>query len=144
MTRPSRVSIAAITLTAVLLGVAPLVLGPRMPSLRAASAAQGKREPAPSFDGGVAWLNFVELAWQLEQRIVLPVVNVHCLYGDVPLRLSVIFCVAFLPAASTGWYEAFAGLNSTPLSSTNSEGVKPVFDGSVVAPEWHLKQSWYS
>ncbi|MBX7103508.1 MAG: redoxin domain-containing protein [Gemmataceae bacterium] len=57
MTRPSRVSIGAIILTAVFLGVAPLIWGPRVPSLRAASAAQGRREPAPSFDGGVAWLN---------------------------------------------------------------------------------------
>jgi hypothetical protein len=72
------------------------------------------------------------------------VVKFQSLYGDVPARLSAIFDVWLVPAASTGWKDALAGLNSAALSSAYSEGGSPSLDVSVVNPEWHLKQSWYS
>ena len=56
------------------------------------------------------------LAWQFRQRIVLVGVKFHSLYGEEPFRLSTIFGVWLVPAASTGWNEGFFGLNSTALS----------------------------
>ncbi len=68
----------------------------------------------------------------------------HCLYGDVPARLPAICAVAFVPAASTGWYEDVEGLSSMPLSRAWRDGGWPALDGSVVKPEWHFRQIWYS
>ena len=70
--------------------------------------------------------------WQFWQRIVLDFWKFHCLNVDGPARLAIIASVPFVPARSIGWNEALYGLNSIALSSTCSDGGKPVFEGSFV------------
>src|ERR1035437_9971715 len=92
---------------------------------------------SPPAAGAGAATGVVPLAWQFRHRMVLAVVKFQSLYGDVPARLSAIFDVLLVPAASTGWKDALAGLNSAPASSASVEGFPGVWGRRVVKLEWH-------
>ena len=68
----------------------------------------------------------------------------QALNGDVPARLPAICAVTLRPGASIGCTEVLAGLSSMPLSSAHCDGLVVDRVGSVVQPEWHFRQSWYS
>ena len=68
--------------------------------------------------------------------MVLAVVNCH---REPPARLLASSLLVPFPAASTGWYEAFAGSNSAILSVFLYDSL--LYDSNVVDAEWHLKQS---